>query len=62
MFEYFFTVMQDADSTKGSMFMGLCYKLDFKIDSVENMIRFCEVLKNDGYKNPVILFFKQLNE
>lgn len=60
MFEYYFTILSDHET--GTMHTGVCYKLDYKLDSFENMVKFCEFLKNEGYENPVILFFKQLNE
>ena len=59
-YEYYFAIMSDCEI--GTMNTGLCYKLDYKIDSYENMIKFSKQLENEGYKNPVILFFKQLNE
>lgn len=60
MFEYYFAILSDHE--KGQMHTGICLKLDYKIDSFDNMVRLAEFLKSDGYKNPVILFFKQLNE
>lgn len=56
MYEYFVTIKTDTN------FLGVCYKLDYKLDSIENMIKFTEKMKEEGHKNPVILFFKWLNE
>ena len=56
MYEYFITIQADV------RLYGVGYKLNFKLDSLENMNAITEKLKEDGYENPVILFFKQLNE
>lgn len=56
MYEYFVTVKTDTN------FLGVCYKLNYKLDSIENMIKLTEKMKEEGYKNPVIIFFSQLNE
>ena len=60
MYEYYFAIMSTSDCV--TAYTGTCYKLDYKIDSTENLLKFQELLKKDGYNNPVILFFKQLNE
>lgn len=56
MYEYFVTIKEDI------RILGVCYKLDYKLDSISNMIKLTEKMKEEGYENPVILFFKQLNE
>lgn len=55
-YEYFITVQADV------RLYGIGYKLNFKLDSIENLNAITEKLKEDGYKNPVVLFFKLLNE
>lgn len=61
MYEYYFAIMYDTPVIKRSC-AGLVYKLDYKLDSTKKMVEFIEDLKSEGYKDPVILFFKQLNE
>lgn len=61
MYEYYFAIMYDTPTVKRSL-AGACYKLDYKLDSSENMKKFMEELQIEGYKDPVILFYKQLNE
>lgn len=61
MFEYYFTIMHNKSGFE-KLYTGVCYKLDYKLDSIENMIKLDKRLENDGYKNAVILFYKQLNE
>ncbi len=56
MYEYYISMITDSG------FYSAFYKLDFKIDSKENVLKLQEIVKTDGYKNSVILFFKQLNE
>lgn len=55
-YEYYFTVLTDAG------YKGICYKLNYKLDNTENMLKIMEQMKDEGYQNPTILFFKQLNE
>ena len=61
MYEYYVTIMYDTPIYKRSV-AGTCYKIDYKLDSSENMIKFMNALEDEGYKNGVVLFFKQLNE
>jgi len=42
-------------------YVSFVYKLDFKMDSVENIKKVHDMLKESGITNPVILFFNQLN-
>lgn len=55
-YEYYISMITDSG------FFSAFYKLDYKIDSKENIFKLQELIKTDGYENPVILFFKQLNE
>lgn len=43
-------------------YTGVVYRLNYKLDSAESMTKFMKGLKDEGYKNALILFFKQLNE
>lgn len=61
MFEYYFTIMHNISDFERP-YTGAVYKLNYKLDSAENMTKFMNGLKDEGYKNAVILFFKQLNE
>lgn len=61
MFEYYFAIMHNISDLERS-YTGACYKLNYKLDSSENMIKFMKGLEEEGYKNAVILFYKQLNE
>lgn len=54
-YEYYISMITDNG------FFSAFYKLNYKIDSKENIFKLQELIKTDGYKNPVILFFKQLN-
>lgn len=56
MYEYYISMITDGG------FFSAFYKLDYKIDSKENVFKLQNLIKTDGYENPVILFFKQLNE
>jgi len=60
-YEYYFTIMHDSLAFDRA-YTGVCYKLDYKLNSSKKIIKFIQLLKNDGYKNPIILFYKQLNE
>jgi len=53
--------MYDTPVYKRSV-AGACYKIDYKLDSSENIMKFMKYLEDEGYKNGVVLFFKQLNE
>ncbi len=61
MYEYYFAIMHNISDFERS-YTGAVYELNYKLDSSENMARFMKALKDEGYKNAVILFFKQLNE
>lgn len=61
MYEYYFVVMY-TDSTGDIAHMGICYTLNYKLDSKENMVKITQKLRDEGYLNPVITFFKLLNE
>lgn len=61
MYEYYVTIMHNVSDFKSS-YTGTVYKLNYKLDSTENIIKFMKTLENEGYKNALILFFKQLNE
>ncbi len=58
-YEYYFAIMQQTET--GMSFTGVVYKLDYKLDSSENMKKCLEELKDEGYENAVILFYKELN-
>ena len=61
MYEYYFTIMHNISDFERS-YTGAVYKLNCKLDSAENMAKFMKGLEDEGYKNAVILFLKQLNE
>lgn len=61
MYEYYFAIMHNISDFERS-YTGAVYELNYKLDSAENMAKFMKGLKDEGYKNAVILFFKQLNE
>lgn len=60
MYEYYVAIIHSRDGK--TPYTGLCYKIDFKIDSAENMIKFQNIIRKYGYENPVIVYLKQLNE
>lgn len=41
-------------------FIGVYYCLDFSLDTVNGIDKLMEIMKNDGYREIVILFFKEL--
>lgn len=41
-------------------FVGLYYSLDYTLNTIEGIQKVSEEIHNDGYENPVILFFKEL--
>lgn len=41
-------------------FIGLCYCLDYTLDTIDGIRKISERLKRDGY-DAVILFFKELD-
>lgn len=41
-------------------FVGLYYCLDYTLDTIDGIQKISEQLHNDGHKNAVILFFKEL--
>lgn len=43
-------------------FVGLCYSLDFTLDTINGINKLVEIMKKDGYEKMVILFFKELKE
>ena len=55
-YEYFISITTDTKS------FGLCYKINYKLDSLDNMVKITEKMREEGYENPVIVFFKLLNE
>lgn len=61
MYEYYISIMYDTPVYKRSV-AGACYKIDYKLNSSENIMKFMKDLEDEGYKNGVVLFFKQLNE
>lgn len=65
MYKYYISFLSSCNtgfSVEGIVCNGVCYELDYKIDSSKNISRIRKVLENDGYKDPVILAFQQLNE
>ena len=43
-------------------YIGMYYCVDFDLDTVDRINKMTNKLKNDGYSNVVILFFKELKE
>lgn len=62
MYEYYFTIMYRISGSFERLYTCACYRLNYKLDSMENMIKFMKGLEEEGYKHALILFYKQLNE
>lgn len=41
-------------------FVGLYYSINYTLDTIEGIQKVSKEIHNDGYENPVILFFKEL--
>ena len=61
MYEYYILILHDRPGL-GISYTGVCYKLDHRLDSSESILKLMELLKDDGYKNAVVMFYKELNK
>ena len=56
MFEYYLVVLHDGGTA------GMIYHTEFSLNTKQGLLEMTELLKNDGFSNPVIMYIRELQE